>query len=215
MGIKMGNSIDIAKTGIKVKNIKVVPSERLTVDNIGNYINVIKDSNTELGKMLSPGHPRVFSTIFGNIGNVRAGMDFVTTMSYPIDILGKSRLTKNDIAKIPRKKVSIPNYWAVVAYLLVTRIRQDSKLRELMKDNDKEYICVYIKNGEEMGKSYTSFIPVNVFGRYLSILRDIEVVIKDDKLDDDDTVMALIESYKHKETLKVFDNLPVECDAPF
>ena len=94
----------------------------------GPYINVSKYSDSKLGKVLSPGHPVSIKTLLGVVGTLRSAMVYIVTPNYPSNLLAKRSLKRFERNKIPKQTIDVPNYWAVVTYLLCLRIKEDQEV---------------------------------------------------------------------------------------
>jgi len=134
-------------------------------------------------------------------------MDFISTPSYPIALLNKKKLTKHDINRIPSKRVTVPNYWGIVAYMTCARIKTDEHLMKLLKDNEVVLTSVNIKKTETMGISGATYIPNYKMGRYLSIVRYISDMLKCNKFTDND-IKQFILACRDDNTKGLFDELP-------
>lgn len=171
-----------------------------------DYINVSKYSESELGKMLSYGYPVKVKTVFGKLGTVRAGMDFIKTPGYPTALLGKQRLTADEVNSIPRKSTSVPNYWAIVAYIMCERIDQDSKVKKLLKENVAPIFTSF--NTQDDRQFFKTTVKLSVpnmkMGRYLSIIRHIEKMLKEDRFTRDDIEQFVNDCKDHPE-LDIFE----------
>jgi len=174
-----------------------------------DYINIVKDSEYELGSKLSLGYPVGFKTVFGTIGTLRSGMDFISTPNYPVSLLSKKKLTKHDINTIPSKRITVPNYWSVVAYMVCSRVKADSDLLQLLKDNTLVLTSVNVKKTEDLGMFGSTYIPNYKMGRYLSIVRHISDMLKEDRFTDDD-IKQFISDCRDDKDKDVFDGLPFE-----
>jgi len=165
-------------------------------------INVIKSSDTELGVMLSPGYPYKFKTIFGKAGNVRNVIDYISIPEYPATLLGKTVLDSRDISLIKKfKKVKIENYHAIIASVLIERVKSDKKIIEMMKEEKYTYVSNFIKKSKLYGKVVEYKAPKHGMKVYCNILTKINELVYNDNLNDT-TAWELIESYmENKESL--------------
>lgn len=190
---------------ILMENITVPMVRGNDVEGV-DYINVSKYSESELGKMLSYGHPVKVKTVFGKLGTVRAGMDFVKTPGYPTALLGKQKLSADEVNSIPRKHVSVPNYWAIVAYIMCERIDQDPRAKKLLKENVAPVFTSFNTQSERQffTKSVKLSVPNMKMGRYLSIIRHIEKMLKEDRFTQEDIEQFVNDCKDHPE-LDIFE----------
>jgi hypothetical protein len=111
------------------------------------------------------------------------------TKDYPLEFLRKSKFTRDDHLRIKRGKenqVNPVNFWAVVAYLLVCRVDQDSKLFNMLKNVNKNVVFTSFNVRNDLGMLNTEVTTKEYnygLGRYLSIIRQIVSAIKEDRFD--------------------------------
>jgi len=176
-----------------------------------DYVNVSKYSESELGKSLAPGHPVSFDTIFGQPGNIRAAIDFVTMKNYPKDVMEKTKLSIKDIKRIPEHSLGITNYWSVVAYIISQRILSDKRLQQLMLENTAEYTSYNLSKPEELMGKKISAVKYNdtvQMGGYLMILRNYDKMIKDDMFNRDE-IEKFIKSLMKNPDKDLFDKTSI------
>ena len=173
-------------------------------------VNVVLNSNDELGRRLSAGYPFKFDTVFGKVGNLRNAMDYIVTPNYPVKLLSKGKLTSSDINKIPKKKNNMINYYAAIAYLIGERLSQDEETMEMIKANDKVLSAYYLNEREVFGKKITVYIPKKELTVYLSILNKYADSIKNGTFQDD--IMTIVESYKRDKESGIFEGSHISVD---
>ena len=178
---------------------KINPVMKVSVEG-EDYINVSKYSDTGLGKALAPGAKANFDTVFGKVGNVRAAMDYIAIPNYPVKLLSKAKLTASDINKIPGKRISVPNYWSIVTYIMAERIKADEKLHDMLKENDVELTC-FSKIGKAtmFGKEVFMSQPNKSMGRYIAVIRVLSNLIKEDKFTDENILDIVNQAKDHPE----------------
>lgn len=163
--------------GTFIKNMYLPESG--DIENV-DYLNINKSSlKNSLGNKLSPGYPEVFQTIFGKVGNMSNFLDFIITPDYDMKMLPKTSLTTTEIKKNSSRKTILPHYWSVVAYGIASRIKSNPALMEelkLLPKSIKVTSFEVIKEG-----IYTSYIPKDKALKYCSILKDIILLLKEDK----------------------------------
>jgi len=178
------------------------------------YINVSKYSETELGRALAPGFPISLQTLFGKIGTLRTGMEYIVTPNYPERLLSKRKLKCIDLDKIPKHKIDVPNYWSVVTYLLCLRIKSDEKLIELLRetDDDTKFVSYNKVNNKSLGINsivYKENLRLNI---YTNIINDITRLIKSNVFHDL-RIRELIVSYKDDDSKSVFEGLAIAIES--
>jgi hypothetical protein len=178
------------------------------------YINISKYSDCELGKVLAPGYPVSLETLFGTIGTLKSGMEYIVTPNYPTRLLSKRKLRRIDLEKIPRRKIDVPNYWAVVTYLLCLRIKSDHEVINALKKLDTETTFVsYNKvSNETFGIKSIVHKPNTDMNMYLHIMESIFKLIKAD-LFNHTYIRNLIISYKEDKDKSVFADLAITVES--
>jgi hypothetical protein len=154
-----------------------------------DYINVGPSSTSAIGKALWIQSPVQLQTVFGTVRSIKSVMDYMKTKDYPLEFLRKSKFTRDDHLHIKRGKenqVNPVNFWAVVAYLLVCRVDQDSKLFNMLKNMNKNIIFTSFNIHNDLGMLNTEVTTKEYnygLGRYLSIIRQVTSAIKEDRFD--------------------------------
>jgi len=164
------------------------------VEETKDYVNVVLNSEDELGRKLSNGYPQSFETIFGKVGNVRNALEYVKTPGYPVKLLSKSKLTSKEINRLPKRRAYLPNYYAIVAYILTERVKQDKELQEELKNNEKHLTSYYKNSKPILGSNVTVVIPKKENELYIEIYTKISQLLKENRFDEDN-INELIKSY--------------------
>lgn len=181
-----------------------------------DYISLVADSKHILGRALSINYNYVFKTLIGDVRGIGRFMQYVSTKGYPYRLVMKGQFSNKDlgiIKKLPTLK--LPNYWAIMAYALCTRVSQDPKLQKWLKENTLPLTIarweVRNKYVEELSKPV--YVNVTQLANYLNIVRDIEKLLKEDRFVTDE-VIKLINSYKYDKKVPVFQNAIREVPKP-
>ena len=187
----------------KNKQLKIPDAEQ-------KFINISKQSDTTIGKKLSPGYGYVFDTLIGKVGNIRTAMEYIVTVGYPKRLLSKKRLTRTDILSVEnRRKVELVNYWAIVVYLLAIRIQSDADLVAELKDtSDDTYLTSFttFKNKSLGTEAVVNEINVRL-SKYVSAVRLLVNLIQKDNFNDN-SIKDLITSVKANRELPLFHGVP-------
>lgn len=171
------------------------------------YVDINFASNDDLGRRLSPIFGRKFITILGTIGSMRNLMEYVSRPGYPQELLEKTRLTTMEKETIPAAHVKISNYWAVVAYGLCERVKQDKELIKQLKENPYEFTSYSQKKTTVLfGKEVTIAAPNNGMRYYVAIVRFISDMIKTDAFTDKN-ITTFINKCKDARDLDIFDGV--------
>lgn len=177
--------------------------------NEADCINVDHRSTNELGKMLSPLFPISVSTIFGTIGTIKNFMDFIAIPGYPREILALKKFGPKEIKSIPKTRIAVPNYWAIVAYAICQRVKTNVKLISMIKKNTLPYTSYEkLEPGMFFDKEVLMSTPNIKMGRYLAIIRHIEKMIKADNFNDD-AILKFIMDCRDDTSKDIFDNMAI------
>ena len=173
------------------------------------FININPKSNSELGRVLAPTYSVSFPTFLGRTYSVKSFMQAINTPGYPLELLRKPKLTKADLAKIPRRvaKTHLANYWALVAYALTQRVRYDKKVKAMLNKNTLEFTAYrYVQNREFFGKMISVTELDHTLGKYIAIIRYIETMIKENRFNEED-IKKFIEACKDEPEKDLLDGV--------
>lgn len=178
------------------------------------FINVSQYAETDLGKMLSPGYPISLQTLFGKIGTIRSAMEYIVTPNYPERLLSKRKLKRDEISTIPKNKIDVPNYWAVIAYLLCLRVKSDDKLIEMLSniEEDTKFVSYNKVTKNTLGIKSVTYKQNLTMNMYLHIIDSIVRVIKQGVFNDR-YIQSIIISYKDDKNKSVFEGLAVAVES--
>lgn len=144
-------------------------------------INISVKSNNVLGRLLSPLHTSNTLLFCGRVAKIKAFMEAIKTPGYPLELLGKDFLSKKDLDSIPRQKVELPNFWALVAYAVCERVKQDTKLMDMLKVNNLEFTILEKPKIVSCGGKQMKIEVLDLrMSNYVSIVRHIELMIKEE-----------------------------------
>ena len=171
-----------------LENLLVLDNSFLLVKNdMGegrDYISLWSGSKSVLGRALSYTNPRRFNTFIGEVSGIRRFVVYLSTKDLPISFLLKGKYTKEDHELVRSKEsLSLTNYWAVVAYALIERIRNDKKLQEMIYENTLPFTAITWKKTPSILNNVPNMkVGVNNIrlANYLAIIRNIETLIKND-----------------------------------
>jgi len=170
-------------------------------------VNISINSDSELGKLLAPGYNCKLTTPFGVINNLRTFMDFITTPNYPVRLLTKPKLTRDDINSIPKRKINIVNFWALVGYIVGNRILNDKNLINLLKENDGE-LTSRTTNKVTIMELTTITETLNVkLVKLVEIYKQYEKLIKEDNFNKE-SIIAYVNSIKVDKSKDIYHGVP-------
>lgn len=179
-----------------------------------DYVNMVKFSKSELGVKLSLGSPTSFtSSLFGEIGNIKSFLDYLSNPKYPISLLSKKKISNEMLASIPKAKGRVlSNYWAIVATVMIERFKQDRSLIEAMLTLPKsvKFTMFKVRNTTDvLGNEVNIVTPMNDYLRYCIIVQDIFNAVKDkpNALNNKDTVIKIINKNTMFKDRDIYDGL--------
>lgn len=172
-----------------------------------DYINIAMNGNTELGRRLAQGYTRNFITFLGRTNSVRSFMSAVTVPGYDLNLLSKNRITREDVATIPKTIIDVPNYWALLAYALCEKVRADKELQDMIKQNNIPFTSL----GKPIEKPLFNVMisTINVkhdMIKYVAIVNEISKLIKEDKFNNEN-ILDLINKCKSDPEKEIWDGI--------
>jgi len=174
------------------------------------HININSRSTTDLGKRLCYSYPFAIKTICGPAGSIRNFIDFLCKEGYPAELLPKTRMTKDDILRVPKLPKRVNNYLAILAYILTQRILQDKRLQVSMKSNTLPYTSYRETRKETLFNSVIELsIPDVKMWKYVFVVNKIDELVKADNFNKA-TANALVESCMKDPTSKLFKGTNIE-----
>lgn len=177
-----------------------------------DYVNIVKFSDSEIGKALATSTVVNLTTVFGKIGTIRNLMDYLIVIDYPSQYLAKTSLSKQEIEKIPKKKRGVINYWGIIAMVLIQRIRDDHKLLEKLIGLPKTIKFTSFdttKTADGLGDTILVYKPNTEMHRYCMIVNDIYKAVKEDKyaLQNKNKCISIIHNNTYDKTKSLYDGL--------
>lgn len=171
-------------------------------------VNISSSSEVELGRLLAPMWTSNTLLFCGRVAKIKTYMEAIRTPGYPLEYLEKTKFTTEDIKKIPKEKAYLPNYWALVALGVVERVRQDKKLAQMLKVNNLEFTLLDKPKRFEFDNRVMEMSLVDTKLRnYVSIIRHIELMIKQETFNDKEVVAKFINDCKSDKSKDLFDNI--------
>lgn len=183
-----------------------------------DYINVgvrgQKDpSRSELGKLLALDNVQTFNTFFGKVNSMRSYLDYITIPNYPVKFLTQVPQLKQDYRSIQKdKRVSLPNYYSLVALGLIYKIKSNTRLQKLMKKNKLPYTALTKRKQSELWGKVVSVTGIdNKLGNYVAIIRLLEEMLKDGTFYQDDKIEEFVNKCKSSPEEDIFAGIP-DCN---
>lgn len=180
------------------------------------FINISTKSTVMLGRLLSPFHTSNTRLFCGKVAKIRGFMQAIKTPNYPVNLLSVSVISQEQAKSIPREVVVLPNYWALVAYAVVERVKQDKELIKMLKENTLEFTCLDAPKEKELhGAKFVYSTVSKKMGVYVSIIRHIELMIKEGTFDNKEVIDKFIKDCREDKTKTIFENiqLPINIVA--
>lgn len=203
---------------IEIPDVKPAPSplsalsyvKEFNVQDDGKtFINIGSKAKTELGVLLSWTTPiQGLYSIYGKVGTIRNFSDALTIKNFPSNYMGMAKIPKDILEKHvfnnKSKKLSIPNYWSLIAYITAEGIRARKKLIDLMKANTLDYGCVTeLRKATVFGSDIVIPSTIRQMINYVGIVRGLDRIVKEDKIFDNHVVGAFIDQCKLKPELEI------------
>lgn len=129
---------------------------------------------------------------------------------FPLELVHK-RLTFKDFNRIPKnvRPVSLPNYYALLAYAFCQRVMSDKELQQMLKENTVPLTSYTVnKNKKFFNKTITVTEMNYSLGKYVGIIRYVEKLIKEDKFKTKE-INKFIESVKDAPDKDLLDGVAV------
>jgi len=179
-----------------------------------DYINVSTQTAGVIGRKLA--YTTVFNptpTWIGKITSLRTAMDFLTIPGYPVKLLTKTKITTRDINKIPRNKVGVVNYWAIVTGLISDRILNDKKLLTMLLNLKSDVVFTSFNTKKHTTFGIDSFVTTynHDIARYVEVIGNVVYILKNNKKEFwDIEIGRLINATKVDKAKNLFDGVPFE-----
>lgn len=167
----------------------------------GEAIDVRLSSDEPLGRMLSPLYKSTIVTELGTFNSIKSFMNYLTVPNYPAKYNHKAVLDKKEERKLYKKNgvKFVPNYYALVAYALLTRISKDKKLMEMLKENNKPFTSTVTMTAQLFGSEPRDYTTVNLkMMRYIAVIRLVSEDIKAGKKIDKKYIEDFVTKCKDK-----------------
>lgn len=171
-----------------------------------DYISLVDQSATLLGRALATTNRYKFDTVIGRVLSISKFMQYISTKDFPSRFLLKHNYSRDDNTLISKlETLELPNYWAAMAYATCCRIAQDDKVKNLLKENKLPLTIVRyeLRNKYIPDEIEPKLIKYTKLGNYLAIVRDIEILLKND-LFTEENITTLVDFYKTDKDLEVF-----------
>lgn len=179
-----------------------------------DFININMRSDSELGRKLHTGynHPFALFAGIGAVSNIKTFISFITRVEFPLYLLTKKKWEPEDVAKVSQERVYPKNYWALVAWAVCSRIRNDAYLIKLLKENELPFTAFTLIEEESLleGKDDMGGKQVKMnygLATYIAIIRNISDMIKADEFETS-KIKSFIESCKQYPDEDIFAGLP-------
>jgi hypothetical protein len=181
-----------------------------------DYISLVSESNHILGRALSINYNYLFKTLIGDVRSIGRFMQYISTKDYPYRLLMKGQFSNKDLGIIKKlPTIKLPNYWAIMAYAVCSRVNQDPKMQKWLRENTLPLtIAKWVVRDKYVPElSEPVYMNITKLGNYLNIVNDIQKLLKEDKFTDTN-VIDLINSYKVEPNVSVFERARLEVPEP-
>lgn len=181
-----------------------------------DYISLVSESNHILGRALSINYNYLFKTLIGDVRSIGRFMQYISTKDYPYRLLMKGQFSNKDLGIIKKlPTIKLPNYWAIMAYAVCSRVNQDPKMQKWLRENTLPLtIAKWVVRDKYVPElSEPVYMNITKLGNYLNIVNDIQKLLKEDRFTDTN-VIDLINSYKVEPNVSVFERARLEVPEP-
>lgn len=181
-----------------------------------DYISLVSESNHILGRALSINYNYLFKTLIGDVRSIGRFMQYISTKDYPYRLLMKGQFSNKDLGIIKKlPTIKLPNYWAIMAYAVCSRVNQDPKMQKWLRENTLPLtIAKWVVRDKYVPElSEPVYMNITKLGNYLNIVNDIQKLLQEDKFTDAN-VIDLINSYKVDHKVSVFEKARLEVPEP-
>lgn len=192
------------------KVISGVPSS--AVEGI-DYINISKQSITTLGKMLMPSYTakKPFDMPFGGCISIYSAWAYVVRSSYPENLLTKRKLDAQDYKNISLPDLKVDNFWSIIAYAYVMRIKADKGLYEAIAALPKDIMFTSFDGHAKkdlFGSKVTTTLVNAKMGYVVAIMRHIKTLIDENKFKGKH-IKLFIDNTKHQKDKSIWSGSSV------
>lgn len=162
--------------------------------NVGHQVTTDDKQWSKLGHFLAPDNSTPFDTPFGRMISMMSYMQYLSTPGFPIKFLNRIPKSRSDFKSIPKKTVSVPNFYALVALGLCCKVKSNKEIQELIINNKLPYTAIMKSTKESEFFGYKTMVNnINPkLGRYVAIIRYIEAMLRDGTFQDDEKVKEFI-----------------------
>ena len=178
-----------------------------------DFININMHSTSELGKRLHTGYGYPF-TLCGNltVNSIKTFISFITRTEFPHYLLTKRKWEHEDTEKVSKERVYPRNYWALVAWAVCSRVRNDKYLIKLLKENEAPFTAFSMLEEESFldGKESMGIKNVKMnygLATYVAIIRNISDMIKANEFETN-KIKAFINDCKQYPDEDIFAGIP-------
>ena len=176
---KRGKSDKKGKRGKKATgdmirlNTRFIPAE-LNVDNLNDYINI---NDTSLNKNASA----AFTLVTGKVISIQRAIDQAIFPKMRDDLLMVPKLSVEHVQRRGKQCDTLPNYWALIGYIVIERIRQDKKLLKTLVADERPIVNVAVNTVTGFKGSVTSVAPITTDPMYTGVVREVVKAYRETK----------------------------------
>jgi hypothetical protein len=204
----------VAKTDSVLAHDNSIPTIKDNMVEGIDFINISIYSTTPIGQMLAPGYPlkKGIQMPFGKCGTVRSAMEYIIRDVYPKELLAKSRLSRAELTMLGKPTRRCTNYWSIVAYAIIARIKNDDELIALLTSLPSKTIFTSF-NGEESVDFFGTVLvmpKVNIRMRnYLAIIRFVKEMLDNGSFNDS-SIQNFIMASRHNQNVGIWDGTMIK-----
>lgn len=174
-----------------ISNHNYILNLPVTKEDGKDYIEIGRNAETRLGKYLGYTYERRISLPYGVFSNVYKAISYLALVDFP-DSLKLLHMTPDDVKLVRSlKQRKLTNYWVIVLYILIHKVRGDKTLRNMICETELDfhwYDGVKVTDGVTVHSSLTSM------GNYTAVVRLVSNLTRAGKIYDDDIIDNMLDT---------------------
>lgn len=163
-----------------------------------DFINVSNNTTHNLGRQLNTYYVKQFDTVAGKCNRIQNFLDFIKRPGLSYTYLLTTDFRAPELRKY--KSIDIKNYWAIVAYIVYERLKQDPGLIAEIKENSLPYVAIkVIEKNTIVGKTLIK-TKIEKLEPYIKIINKYSQLIKENNFTEEECKKVIM-SYSHSDNI--------------
>lgn len=163
-----------------------------------DFINISNNATHSLGKQLNTYYVRQFETVAGKCNRVQNFIDFVKRPGLSYTYLLTTDFKAQELRKY--KAIDVKNYWAIVAYTVYERLKQDPDLIAEMKENTLPYVAIRVIEKDTIVGQTLVRTRIDRLDPYVEIIEKYNQLIREDKFTEEECKKVVM-SYANSDNI--------------